>query len=80
MTTTAQRTTTDRLRAMMERHNLNQSQMGRFLGISQGTVGNWMAGTRRPNKVVTRMIDMLEQIEVFHPTLFRTLLSQGAIK
>ena len=80
MTTTTQRMTTDRLRAMMERHSLNQSEMGRFLGISQGTVGNWMAGTRRPNKVVTRMIDMLEQVEMFYPTLFRTLLSQGAIK
>ena len=75
MTTQAQPlTTVDRVRAMMSRNGLNQSQMARFLGIPQGTVGNWLGGTRKPNKVVTRLFDVLEQAEMFYPTLFRTLL------
>lgn len=69
--------TQDRVRAMMARHKMSQSQMARFLGVPQGTVGNWMAGTRQPNKVVSRMFDILEQAEVFYPTLFRTLLGRA---
>ena len=71
-------TTVDRIRGMMTRHGMSQSEMARFLGISQGNIGNWMGGTRKPNKVVTRMIDMLEQVEMFYPTLFKTLMGQSA--
>lgn len=72
--------TIDRVRGMMARNSLNQSQMGRFLGIPQGTIGNWLGGTRTPNKVVSRMLDVLEQAEMFYPTLFRTLLTQEGRK
>lgn len=78
MTTQAQPlTTADRVRGMMKRHNLSQNQMARFLGISQGNIGNWLTGTRKPNKVVTRLVGILEQVEVFYPTLFQVLLGQA---
>lgn len=81
MTTQAQPLgTVDRMRAMMARQGLNQSQMARFLGVPQGTVGNWLGDARKPNKVVTRMFDILEQAELFYPTLFRTLLTQAGVK
>lgn len=70
-------TTVDRIRAMMTRHGLNQIQMARLLGVPQGTIGNWMGGTRQPNQVVTRFIAVLEQAEVFYSTLFLSLVSQA---
>lgn len=70
-------TTVDRIRAMMTRHGLNQIQMARLLGVPQGTIGNWMGGTRQPNQVVNRFIAVLEQAEVFYSTLFLSLVSQA---
>lgn len=70
-------TTVDRIRAMMARHGLNQIQMARLLGVPQGTIGNWMGGTRQPNQVVTRFVSVLEQAEVFYSTLFLSLVSQA---
>ena len=69
-------TTVDRVRSMMARHNLSQAKMATLLGTTQGAVGNWISGTREPNKVVARLMDVLEQAEMFYPTLFKTLLGQ----
>lgn len=72
-------TTVERIRAIMARHDLNQSQMARLLGVPQGTIGNWMGGTRSPNKVVSRFVAVLEQAEVFYTTLFQSLVSQSRV-
>lgn len=70
-------TTIDRIRGMMARNGLNQSQMARLLGVPQGTIGNWMGGTRTPNHVVTRFVAVLEQAEVMYSTLFLSLVSKA---
>ena len=69
--------TVDKVRAMMTRNQLNQSQMARLLGVPQGTIGNWLGGTRQPNQVVTRFVAVLEEAELFHQTLFKRLLVQA---
>ena len=78
MTTQAQpHTTIDRVRGMMTRHNLNQAQMGRLMGVPQGTIGNWLGDTRTPNQVVGRLLAVLEQAEMFYPSFFNALLAQA---
>ena len=69
--------TVDRIRAMMTRHGLNQPMTERLLGVSHGTLGNWLTGTRQPNQVVARLLDVLEQAEVFHPTMIGSLMAQA---
>ena len=77
MTTRTQPVTTvDRIRSMMTRHNLNQPKTERLLGVSHGTLGNWLTGTRQPNQVVARLVGVLEQAELFYPSLFRSLLAE----
>ena len=78
MTTQAQPLTTiDRVRRMMAKHNLNQAQMGRLMGVPQGTIGNWLGDTRQPNQVVGRLMAVLEQAELFYPSFFAALLVQA---
>lgn len=69
--------TVDRVRGMMTRHNLNQPQMGRLLGVPHGTLGNWLTGTRTPNQVAARLVGVLEQAELFHRTFFLSLLAEA---
>ena len=70
-------TTIDRVRGMMARHNLNQAQMGRLMGVPQGTIGNWLGGTRQPNQVVKQFLAVLEQAELFYPSFFQSLLTRA---
>lgn len=69
--------TVDRVRGMMARHNMNQAQMGRLMGVPQGTIGNWLGDTRTPNQVVSRFLAVLEQAELFYPSFFAVLLVQA---
>jgi DNA-binding transcriptional regulator YiaG len=75
--TTPTRSTIDRIRAMMERHNMSQSAMGRFLGVGQGNVANWLGGAREPVQAVTRLIEVLELMEAFSPALFKSELAKA---
>ncbi len=77
ITETATHPTVERIRAMMTRHNLNQPQMEKVLGVSHGTLGNWLTGTRSPDQIVARFIAVLETAELFHPTLFQPILAQA---
>ena len=70
-------TTVDRIRSMMVRHEMNQPQMERMLGVSHGTLGNWLTGTRNPNQVVKKFLTVLETAEVFHGLLFQALLLEA---
>lgn len=61
--------TVERIRALMERRQMNQAQMSRYLGVPQGTIGNWLGGTRTPNRSVTRLLDVLGVVEVMAPDI-----------
>ena len=76
-TETPTRNTVDRIKAMMARHNLSQSAMGRFLGVGQGNVNNWITGVRGPVQAVTRLMDLLELMEAFSPALFKSELAKA---
>jgi len=78
--TIAQPTTVDRIRAMMVRHGLNQPQTEKLLGVAHGTLGNWLTGTRQPNQVVSTLVGVLEEAEVFYPGLFRDRLGRATTK
>jgi DNA-binding transcriptional regulator YiaG len=69
-TTTIDRATVDKVRAMMRRHDLNQSDAGRLLGVGQSNVNNWLTGTRGPVQAVARVVALLELMEAFAPSLF----------
>ena len=66
--------TTDKIRSMMNRNGLNQSQMARLLGIPQAPMGNWLGGGRTPPSVAARLVQVLEQAEMFYPSLFKGLV------
>lgn len=60
-------TTIERIRFLMERKKLNQTEMARYLGVPGGTFGNWMQGTKTPTKVVGRLLDVLGVVEALAP-------------
>lgn len=61
--------TVERIKEAMYRLRMNQAQMGRYLGVPQGTISNWMQGTRSPNTVVDRLLDVLGTLEVVAPAI-----------
>lgn len=66
--------TVERIRATMARRGMNQAAMARYLGVPQGTIGNWLGGTRVPNKSVARLVEVLATIEVLAPGIHEQLL------
>lgn len=67
-------TTVERIRALMARKHMSQAQMARYLGVPQGTIGNWLAGTRVPNKSVLRLLDVLGILEALAPAIHDALV------
>jgi DNA-binding transcriptional regulator YiaG len=65
--------TVSRIRALMERTGWNQAQTAAYLGVPQGTLGNWLAATRSPNTVVVRLLDVLGMVESLAPWLHDTM-------
>lgn len=59
--------TVARIEALMKRRGMNQAAMAKYLGVPQGTIGNWLGGTRKPNAVVVRLLDVLGMVEVLAP-------------
>lgn len=72
--TPAKDPTVARIEAIMTRRGMNQIQMARYLGVPQGTIGNWLGGTRVPNKVVVRLLNVLGTIEVLAPAIHDELM------
>lgn len=66
--------TVERVRALMERHGWNQGQTAAYLGVPQGTFGNWLQGTRKPSQSVVRLLDVLGIVENLAPWLHTSLL------
>ena len=72
MTTTNDTTpdpTVERIRALMARRGMSQMDTARYLGVPQGTIGNWLGGTRVPNKSVARLLDVLGMVEALAPDI-----------
>lgn len=68
--------TVERIRALMARRGMTQMDAARYLGVPQGTIGNWLGGTRTPNQVVSRLLDVLGVIEVMAPAIHDQLLNK----
>ena len=64
-----------RIKATMERRKMSQMDMARYLGVPQGTIGNWLGGTRKPNKAVGRLLDVLGMVEALAPGIDEVLRS-----
>jgi DNA-binding transcriptional regulator YiaG len=67
--------TTERIRAVMARRGMSQAAMSRYLGVPQGTIGNWLAGTRAPSRSVGRLLDVLGMVEALAPAIHDHLVS-----
>lgn len=72
--TTEKDPTVARIEATMKRRGMSQADMGRYLGVPQGTIGNWLQGTRKPNQAVSRLLDVLGMIEMLAPAIHEHLL------
>lgn len=59
--------TVERMRVLMERKGWSHNQTARYLGVPVGTFGNWIQGTRKPDRVVARLLDVLALVETFAP-------------
>lgn len=68
--------TVARIEAIMERRGMSQADMVRYLGVPQGTIANWLAGTRAPSRSVARLLDVLGTIEVLAPSIHEQLLNK----
>jgi len=66
--------TVERIRDMMKRRGWTIHYTARYLGVPEGTLGNWLQGTRTPNTVVERLLDILGTIEMMSPTIHSALL------
>lgn len=64
----------ERIRALMNRLNMNQAQAAAYLGVPQPTMANWLSGNREPSASVVRLLDVLGTIEVLAPNVHESLL------
>lgn len=72
-----ERTAVERIKSMMQRHSLSQSDVGRLLGVGQANINNWLTSTRSPVQAVGRTIELLELMEAFSPALFNSELGKA---
>lgn len=66
--------TVERIRLLMTRKGWSQHATAKFLGVPMGTFGNWIQGTKKPSKVVSRLLDVLGAVETLAPHLYVALL------
>lgn len=66
--------TVERIRAVMARRKMSQADMARYLDVPQGTIANWLLGTRKPSRSVARLLDVLGMIEVLAPGIHEQFL------
>lgn len=64
----------ERIKAIMERRGWTTQQTAYYLGVPQGTFGNWMNGSRSPSKSVTRLLDVLAVMEALAPGIHERFL------
>lgn len=74
MKTTQPDPAVERIRALMVRLDMNQARAAVYLGVPQGTIGNWLAGTRSPNRVVTKLLDVLGTVEAMAPDIHEAFI------
>ena len=58
-----------RILALKVRHDWTNVQVAAYLGIPESTVGNWCQGTRKPNRSVLRLLDVLGTLEIIAPEI-----------
>lgn len=66
--------TIDRIHTLMAQKGWSKSATARYLGVPSGTFGNWMQGTKKPPKVISRLLDVLGAVEAIAPHVYLSLL------
>ena len=70
----------DRLRATLDRLNLNEQQGADYLGVPVYTLRKWTTGTRTPSAVAVKLLDVLDLLETLAPALHAGLLPAPVVK
>lgn len=65
-----------KLAATMERHQMSQPVMARYLGVPLNTLTNWLRGDRMPGAGSMRLIEVLGMIEVLAPEIHSRLIER----
>lgn len=69
-----------RLIELRSRLNFSQVQMAQYLGVPVFTLRKWESGEREPRAVLTRLLDVLNFLEVFAPALHDGFLAEVSSK
>lgn len=67
--------TVERIRVLMTKHGWSQNDTARYFGVPLGTMGNWLQGTRKPPAVATRLVEVLQLVDMFAPSVRDHLMS-----
>ena len=69
------------LAALIERHNLTDTQAAGLLGVPVFTLRKWTNGTRSPGAAAVRLVEVLGILDALAPDLLGHLMpSNGGIK
>ena len=64
----------ERLKAVQVRLNLSQQELADYLGVSIGTLRNWVQGVRPMPVHVVRLLDVLGMVEAMAPGLHLAMM------
>lgn len=65
-----------RLTDTMNRHNMDQHAMARYLGVPLSTLRKWLYGERTPGGATIRLLEVLAMLETLAPTLHDSLIER----
>jgi len=67
----------ERIKATIERLNLNEQQAADYFGVPVHTLRKWCTGEREPGAATYRLIEILGMIEALAPSIHQSLLPGG---
>ena len=62
------------------RQNLDQPKMADLFGVPVNTMRHWLAGTRDPNAVAVRLLEVLTLVETLDPGLFDAIVQTNVVE
>jgi len=65
---------TERIKATIERLNLNEQQAADYFGVPVPTLRKWCTGEREPGAATHRLLDVLGMVEALAPAIHESLL------
>jgi DNA-binding transcriptional regulator YiaG len=64
----------ERIKATIERLNLNEQQAADYFGVPVPTLRKWCTGEREPGAATHRLLDVLGMVEALAPAIHESLL------